>query len=723
MEEQYVYRVIGVIVFFVVLCIILFFLYKKNNKKSNKKITTKIIIGSESADTEPADTEPADTITTTTNIKTSNKPVMEKSSLATKITNNLSSILPSSGQKLLSSVPKDPVKAALEYCKDNGIMLTASVAGPIAMTALKTVINKTSKKIMGESLEQALNKSITKTLSKSMKMTSTVVVDISKKISAKSANTIVSKIGSAVSSKTASKLTTISLTKIAEVAAKSIGEKILKTTAGKLLKTAGSKAASFGVNLAGKTSAGPVGWATMVFSAGSMIVDLADMGTNFTGFQVIANNKDIDEVQKMANETYEASYREQNMEVPFNGPLKDIDEKIIAKEQNDLSISLINQVYAEYTALSDQYLSKLDINSLNLSPTELTDFINQLYTANTTAASDIINSPEFDEFVNQQFCIKYDGIYVNKKCSYKDYDSCNKGNKNPNEAYYEFKNGICGMTSHYAKDICNKNNLQYLPDKQHCKITKEYCTLKAQDYKSDNDGTCVDDIGATIFGAIFGDTLTKEFKRIFDTTYTYTRSMKPIRLQATCENGKIYEGGFCVDKCNPGYKSTGFATCQYNGDVKLKRSYTRQHECPPDRDNVDGMCALKCRPGLNPVGSPTCSALTWKPWPSVEIQDRNPITIFDFLKECDPGYRKTPFGTCIEDCPPNYTDTGVACIPNIQDRKPVPLKPSCENEDFELYAGACYKKCKPGYKSVALNCTLSDCPQGYYMNNGICVSN
>ena len=678
--------------------------------------------------TNPSSTNPSFTNPSSTNPSSTNPSSTNPSqSIVNQITNM------KTNQPNQVVITQEPIKSktstieeALNKCKSMGIILSETVALETAKIALKNVINNTTKKIVGKTLETVLNESIIKIFSSSIKISKLSSSVLLKNTTKTVISDITTKTISSAGSKIASKLISEASKKVAEntakKVAKTISEKILKSLAIELTKKISLKAASLGVKLTGKISAGPVGWATAIFDAGSMTLDFVDVGTNFTGFQIVANNNDIDEIQKSANNTYIDNFKKQNMNLPINGPLSDIEQNIENKEKQILLTQTMSAVYAEYTELTKNNIDKINIDSLNLSVDDTNEFISKLFKTSLEAADVIIDTPEFTEFIDKLYCIKYDGIYVNKQCSYKDYESCNKGNKNPTEAYYEFKNGVCGMTSYYAKDICNKNKLEYLPDKQHCKITKEYCSYKAQDYKSDNDGTCVDDKAATIFGIIFGDTITKGFKKIFDTDYTYTRSMKHIKLHTKCNDGRIENAGMCSEPCKPGYKSSGPFTCIYDGKGFQKNSYARQVGCANDREEIGGMCSLKCNPGFSSTSSLTCTKYKF-PF-SLEVQDRHPITIFDSLKECDNGYTKVG-AHCFQQCPPDYVDTGVRCEPKTHTRKAdiVQITPYCDDPDFEVYAGACYKKCKPGYNPVALNCTLTDCPAGYYMKDGICVSN
>jgi hypothetical protein len=621
------------------------------------------------------------------------------------------------------------IDKVLQFCKDNQIMIGASIGVILAKKALSTVINNISKKILNKSLTEVLDSQIKKIASSiadtiTNKIKSSIQILIKDKISSKVTKNVLDKIASKVA------------TKATEKASALAAKEVLKKAATTAAKAAAQRAASTGVKLAGKIATGPIGWGSALFDATSMGLDAADIGTDFTGFQHVANNKDIDEIQKMAKNTFISEFQKVNIDIPINGPLNNLDDNTLSEARTNIVTELINNIYAEYLNLSNDYVSKIDKNSQpynNLSDDEFTEAIKQIYDNNITHANEVLDSPDFNILVESQLCSKYDGIYVNNKCSYKDAMSCNAHN-NPPDNYYEFVNGICTMQPYAAKDICNKNNLEYIYDKQHCKITDLYCGTKGQDYKQDNDGTCYSNIGTSILTAIFGDTIGKGIKKIFDTDYTYPRETHVIKTtladtknrdsyqrQSSCPADRELVGDLCSLKCPDGYNHDSGATCTrpyrvQNRNPKpmnVRFSWNGIHtSCDNGKQEDAGLCSDPCNDGFDRESNSVCHQ-------TVQTFNRKPITKFDFLENCRPGYSKVD-GTdrCIRDCDPGYIATGPATCTK-------PVQTYCDDaSNFEIFGAACYRKCKQGYESKGTQCTLTKCPDGYYMNNDkICVSN
>jgi hypothetical protein len=87
------------------------------------------------------------------------------------------------------------------------------------------------------------------------------------------------------------------------------------------------------------------------------------------------------------------------------------------------------------------------------------------------------------------------------------------------DTYTEFKDGKCWVADPAMRSMCDENKLAYNPKTGICDITETYCKSKGAEYKFDkkiNDYDCKVPVEQAVFEAIFGTSMVRGLKQIFD---------------------------------------------------------------------------------------------------------------------------------------------------------------------------------------------------------------
>lgn len=178
-----------------------------------------------------------------------------------------------------------------------------------------------------------------------------------------------------------------------------------------------------------------------------------------------------------------------------------------------------------------------------------------------------------------------------KICSFTK-DACEKSFSWPlkeNEEYGEFRsvkiktndNGkiveksqdMCVSSDSLMRTVCDSNNIPYDTNTGICKIDAKYCAMKGADWIKDettNEFDCAISPGQGFAEALFGTTITRGLKQIFD-----------LSQYEKCKANETDDGYFCrnTNACDP------------------KKN---QQECL-------GLCYPKCKAGFHPYGCNICS--------------------------------------------------------------------------------------------------------------------
>jgi len=179
-------------------------------------------------------------------------------------------------------------------------------------------------------------------------------------------------------------------------------------------------------------------------------------------------------------------------------------------------------------------------------------------------------------------CTNKNGKIVNDEfCSYVDKNSCETSYQWPpvdGETYAEFKpdvyGGSCVIASYGVRTMCEDNNLKYNTETGLCNIDEKYCKMKGADWKYNDkikQNDCIITDGQDIAESIFGTTITRGLKQLFDPA-----QYEQCNLDETddgyfcrsrgCAKGDEYDlaGGICHKKCKANYNSNGVTMCFEN---------------------------------------------------------------------------------------------------------------------------------------------------------------
>ena len=229
-----------------------------------------------------------------------------------------------------------------------------------------------------------------------------------------------------------------------------------------------------------------------------------------------------------------------------------------------------------------------------------------------------------------------------------------------------------------------------------------------------------------------------------------------------CPDGLDYYGVACIGKgknngppCDPGWNFDGAQTCNakivqtkliagelpsvcpdgYKPNTEFLPTFCIQKKCDDPNDIDQGLtCRAGCKDGFRDI-----AGVCWsKRNEGVKIANREPCNVgyvYDGVStcnmkdttldrgagimpsECDDGYENVG-GTCWEKCPPGSKDKGATCE-------------ICDDNLENNGASLCYEKCQSGYVyDGTKTCNykphyigsrmMSDCPDNYNNNSGIC---
>lgn len=229
-----------------------------------------------------------------------------------------------------------------------------------------------------------------------------------------------------------------------------------------------------------------------------------------------------------------------------------------------------------------------------------------------------------------------------------------------------------------------------------------------------------------------------------------------------CPEGLNFYGLPCIGKaksdapkCDPGWNFDGVQTCNakpvqtkliagelpsecpdgYKPNSEILPTFCIKKDCDEPNDIDQGpTCRTACKNGFRDIGGVCWS----KRNEGVKIANREPCDvgyIYDGVStcnmkdttldrgtgimptECDDGYENVA-GTCWEKCPPGSKDKGATCE-------------ICDDNLENNGASLCYEKCQSGYVyDGTKTCNykphyigsrmMSDCPDNYNNNSGIC---
>lgn len=357
-------------------------------------------------------------------------------------------------------------------------------------------------------------------------------------------------------------------------------------------------------------------------------------------------------------------------------------------------------------------------------------------------------------------------------CSYKDEKSCNEHykinpeTKLPEDTYtvWDPADKICKTGNWQSRQICEENEMQYDKKSGLCKITKELCLKKGAEYKAGKSGMgdCYLPAGQEIAEFIFGTTITRGLKQIFDPDqYTPCPAGWPDLGYACARKSK----SLC-EKYGHMYSSTG-VSCTNSFDLRAPVPA----DCPIGYRNEVVICSRRPDSKSAPSTLPDCpsgyknTGLTCTQINLDTIATGPPV-----LGSCPPGYNNTtiscfrpadfkPMSSKTATCPYGGRNIGALCHVDLDSYslagKTYPWKfgdgmnlnaarKRCEKKNPQgcfKWGEIIYPNCKAGYNRSNLSCyknpppgyniasktwpafanapiSISTCPTGYHKSAG-----
>ena len=139
-------------------------------------------------------------------------------------------------------------------------------------------------------------------------------------------------------------------------------------------------------------------------------------------------------------------------------------------------------------------------------------------------------------------------------------------------AEWDEANKRCLASSYGMRTICESAGLPYDNTTGICKIDEQYCKVKGADWV---DGDCKVKMGQEIAETIFGTTITRGLRQIFDPDQYEKCKEGEIDdgyfcRSVSCDADKEMNAGLCYPKCKPGYSSDGATVCWQTCDSTSK---------------------------------------------------------------------------------------------------------------------------------------------------------
>lgn len=492
------------------------------------------------------------------------------------------------------------------------------------------------------------------------------------------------------------KLSTTILSRLGVKAAVTIGTKL---AAGRAVAAATGPAAPF------------VNAAILCFDVLSIGLDLGDPG----GYSAMGTKKAYADIKKGVDAELKKVFEEQGVPFPKTiGPLDkltDADMQTLIDKEVTRILQQPNSKYLQpfmaalqvYTqqnpSASENDISIWAENHMTQNPIDIDAVTLEAMTATCTA--------------NQG---KMDG----ESCMWGSKASCLSSYSWPlgeDDTYSEWVDGKCVVASQGLRGICEQNNLTYNQDTHTCDVTDTYCKSKGGNWRYSEelkDYDCTVGAGQSIAEAIFGTTIVRGLKQIFDTAQYEV--CKPGEIddgyfcrRTLCGDDKVADASLCYPKCKDGYSGVGpvcYSNCPdgWTDDGAFCR---RSNYCEADKDRNGNLCYPKCNAGYSGVG-PVCYSNCPEGWTDDGAfcrrsnycgadKDRNGNLCYP---KCNAGYSGTG-PVCYEQCEAGFTDDGAFC------RRSGYCAP-----DQDRNGALCYPKCRAGYYGVGPVCWQS-CPDGY----------
>lgn len=316
------------------------------------------------------------------------------------------------------------------------------------------------------------------------------------------------------------------LAKMLAVAARSAGKLAAKfgiKVAAKMATAGASKlAVSTAVQLGSKMATAATGAAAalngpmMAFAAASMVMDLADVG----GYGQLQIKQFYQSMKKTADghfkkvmfEYLQSAMKEEGIEfteAAFIWPM--VYDPLSDAPEGELEKRISAKLAADKDKIDKMIQEAIDKDlksgALDSQKEEVLD-----------KYADLVADKLGDD-VYRQWCGEVGGfIYEDGKCTLKE-DKCSEWPVKDGEMYREFRDGKCVLADATVRRACDDAKLPYDMSKGVCKIDEAYCKSKGAEWsmnKNTNEKDCVVPVGQQALEAIFGTTITRGLKQVFD---------------------------------------------------------------------------------------------------------------------------------------------------------------------------------------------------------------
>jgi hypothetical protein len=330
-------------------------------------------------------------------------------------------------------------------------------------------------------------------------------------------------------------------TKLAVAIGKSTGVKTIAKVGAKLFsklmgsavaKTMVSASAQMAAKVSALAASGPVGWGILMAQSVMMILDLTDAGgygamqtkSAYLKFKEKADKEFKDELI-VPLEQYFLENPELGAFDPASVEWPQIFDPTAAKTEEDLQKELttrLNKMLDPDTVPIDPVAKnyfdaiKSDLTSGKIKEADLEDdAIVQTYI-------DMIDIDTIITQIKSNWCTEAGGLILDgDKCTLPE-SKCNSQYSWPltdTDTYTEFRDGKCLVANPAMRTMCAENKLQYNSKTGICDVSEEYCKSKGAEYqfnKKINDYDCKVPVEQAVFEAVFGTTLIRGLKQVFD---------------------------------------------------------------------------------------------------------------------------------------------------------------------------------------------------------------
>jgi hypothetical protein len=643
------------------------------------------------------------------------------------------------------------------------------------------------------------------------------VTEILPKISAKLDNllkTVLSKLGA--------KATTVAAKMSTRVAVKvgtSLGIRI------------GTKVGMMAAKLAVKTGMGPVGWALMVFDIVSIGLDIADPG----GYSQVTLQDAYDEIKNKTRDVLKNTFEKEGMKwPPIVGPKTRL--KLSAEEVNNTITMLVTgevdtfketnpnateeQITAKRNERQNHYNNQMKTDegiivitiskfTIDYVTTEINKYVESIQNKEELTEQELTNliegkanqlvqfleSTSGEAMMNKNLCVNNGGVYLEAsgECTYKNREDCYAHHswplkKNaagePDEMTTVYRDGKCFLSGQdRLRETCEGNGLVYDKDKEECIITDVYCMSKGMDYKGDGTrGNCEVKPGQFIAELIFGETITRGLKQVFDPAQYEKCNSDEVDLYNDTPDWfrdivlpMLRALQYFIPPLQPFIKFYDMA----GNKMCLKKGFSCPKIGPLQMEKGGGaLCYVPCDKTDGALSDPHKDVSTqwksdgetvcYKQYPAWESHSGQGHSLTSITKRII----TSPIATPLTECPGGFTKRGAVCYRNCPDPEPdgsywesdgthgcykrpktwpgtisithlqhdtkySPAKPidTCPPNN-EKNGALCYPKCNAGYTGVGPVCwgTCGDkidagalcrerCRAGWYEVAGVCWEN